>query len=641
MKWLAFSSVLLTVLAAHAQTTADSIGRAIEPPLQNPEVTAFQLRRYVAARVPKLVKPSTAERWTAESQRLRRKVLEVAFHGWPKDWIASAPKFEDLGEIPAGKGYRLRRLRYEIVPGFDSTALLYEPENIHEKIPAILNVNGHEPEGKAMEYIQKRCINQARQGILALNLEWIGMGELANPENAHWNEAYLDFAGSNGLGLFYLAMRRGLDYLWDNPKVDRRRIGITGLSGGGWQSLMLGALDERVLAALPDAGYLSNVSVGGVENVGDNEQSATDLGAAADYTQLTAMRAPRPTLLIFNETDNCCFRAPRMKPLLYDDIRPVFELLDAADRFLWYENIDPGDHNYQLDNRLHSYEFFAKYFGLPPVKHEIVADADIKSIQELAIGVPANNLTLLSLARKLAADTRHPPMPSSEADKTAWAKEERSKLDRVVRYHPVNLDFAWPIANTYGGGLKTVGYRFDFSNGLSADGELLKAITIPDNAPWTLVLNDAGRRASRALISDRVNRGDQVLAADLLFTGDAAPPKFYYPLYDRMLATVGDRSMGIEVSQLIRIAWWLQQRSGNRRGRLETTGIRSQAVARVAEALQPQLFSDVVVHEGLRSWSEVFKRPVRYQDAPELFCLDLYKEFDLDRLAEIAAIPGM
>ena len=216
-----------------------------------------------------------------------------------------------------------------------------------------------------MEYIQKRCINQARQGILALNLEWIGMGELGDPENVHWNESYLDLAGANGLGLFYLEMRKGLDYLWQHPNVDHSRIGVTGLSGGGWQSIVLGAVDERISAALPDAGYHSGLSYGAAEWAGDNEQSATDMNAALDYSHLTAMRAPRPTLLIFNEIDSCCFRAPRMKPFLYDPVRPFFALYGAADRFSWYENTDPGDHNYQLDNRLHSYEFFAKAFGLP------------------------------------------------------------------------------------------------------------------------------------------------------------------------------------------------------------------------------------------------------------------------------------
>ncbi len=52
-----------------------------------------------------------------------------------------------------------------------------------------------------------------------------------HPENAHMNSAHLDLVGRNAVGLFYLAMRRGLDYLDEHPKVDRARLGVTGLSG--------------------------------------------------------------------------------------------------------------------------------------------------------------------------------------------------------------------------------------------------------------------------------------------------------------------------------------------------------------------------------------------------------------------------
>src|SRR2546429_1971024 len=63
--------------------------------------------------------------------------------------------------------------------------------------------------------------------------------------------------GANALGIFMLEMRRGLDYLSDHPSVDRNRIGVTGLSGGGWQTIFLSALDERVKVAVPVAGYSS------------------------------------------------------------------------------------------------------------------------------------------------------------------------------------------------------------------------------------------------------------------------------------------------------------------------------------------------------------------------------------------------
>jgi len=63
--------------------------------------------------------------------------------------------------------------------------------------------------GKSVEYKQKRCINQARQGMLALNREWLAMGELSHPENSHWFGRTLDLVGANGVGLFYLAIAAG------------------------------------------------------------------------------------------------------------------------------------------------------------------------------------------------------------------------------------------------------------------------------------------------------------------------------------------------------------------------------------------------------------------------------------------------
>jgi hypothetical protein len=147
----------------------------LERPLETPDVVAFQVRQYLFQRAPKLAAPRSAAQWTAEAERIRKHLLDdVVFHGWPREWVDAPPKFEDLGTVESGKGYRIRKLRYEIVPGFQSTAILYEPENLTGKVPAILNPNGHELElGKAAEYKQKRCINFAKRGILALSLEWL------------------------------------------------------------------------------------------------------------------------------------------------------------------------------------------------------------------------------------------------------------------------------------------------------------------------------------------------------------------------------------------------------------------------------------------------------------------------------------
>ena len=76
--------------------------------------------------------------------------------------------------------------------------------------------------------------------------------------------------------------------------------------------------------------------------------------------------------------------------------------------------------------------------------------------------------------------------------------------------------------------------------------------------------------------------------------------------------------------------------AGASRVRLEVTGIRNQVAALVAAALEPELFSEMVVHEGMSSLSYLLEAPVTFQEAPELFCLDFYRQFDLDRLAAMA-----
>ena len=70
---------------------------------------------------------------------------------------------------------------------------------------------------------------------------------------------------------------------------------------------------------------------------------------------------------------------------------------------------------------------------------------------------------------------------------------------------------------------------------------------------------------------------------------------------------------------------------------MESTGIRNQVITRVTAALAPELFSETVIRGGMPSLRTLLDKPVSYQDAPDLFCLDLYKYFDLDRLETMAA----
>ena len=624
--------VLIVSLPAWAQADVQRVGVVLSEEILPPQVALHEVKEFLLERVASPPKATSASAWTSEAARIRTHLLQdVVFHGWPREWTEAPPKFEEVGVI-AGQGYRIRKLRYEIVPGFWSTALLYEPEKLTAKMPAVLSVNGHEMvTGKATEYAQKRSINMARRGILSLHPEWLGCGENYRKENDHSVGAHLDLVGLHEVGLFYLAMRKGLDYLAAHPNVDPTRLGMTGLSGGGWQTIMLSSLDERVRVAVPVAGFSSmnpRIEVRWYGDVGDNEQWPTDFLKGVDFTHLVALRAPRPTLLAYNAEDDCCFRAPIVKPLVFDAMRPLFRLYGAEESLAWHENRDPGTHNYQLDNRLAAYGFFSRHFGMPPITEEIPVDGEVKSIEELAVGVPADNLTILGLARKMARTFERGAIRAGDPE---WRAGERKRLAEVVRYHPAHASRVWSISSTKDKGVESRSYMFQMDNRLSATGVWFKAIPVGEDSPATIVLNDGGIKAAAADVSERISRGEQVLAADLVFSGACCPG------YEQMTDALGDRAIGLRAAQLVELARWMQSISGRRQSRLETSGIRTQTVALIAAALEPELFSTITVRDGMSSFSYLLDKPVSSWSAPELFCLDLFKYFDLDRLAAIAA----
>jgi dienelactone hydrolase len=624
--------LLIAPSLAFAQADPRDLAPILKEEILAPVVALRELREHIVARVAKPPAPGSAAEWSEAAKRLRQRLLaDVVFHGWPKEWVEAKPRFEETGVIE-GRGYRIRKLRYEIVPGFFSAALLYEPAGPGGRRPAILNVNGHVgPPGKTVEYKQKRCITFARNGIVALNLEWLGFGELSAKGNSHWYAGHLDLVGAHELGLFYLAMRRGLDYLYEHPAVDRERIGMTGLSGGGWQTLVLSALDERVRASAPVAGFngmAAKAVARAYGDTGDIEQSAADLFEATDYPHLAALVAPRPLLLAFNAEDDCCFRAGMVRPVIEKPVRGIFGLYGKDADLVWHENRDPGTHNYQLDNREQAYRFFGRVFGVPAmVTDSPEAASEVRGYDELVVGLPADNLTILELARRIASGFSRTPVPPEAA---------RARLPQVVRYRPARIDAAWLVASTKQRGVESASYLVRMNDGLSASAVWLKALSSKDDAPITILLDDAGRGQTAGEAAERLNRGEQVLALDVALMGEAWSERETRRLQQN-LNGLGERPIGIEAAELLAAARWLAARSASTRPRLETKGIRSHLMALVAAALEPSAFSEIVVREGMQSLGHVLEKPVEYIDAPDLFCLDLYKEFDVPTLAALAA----
>jgi dipeptidyl aminopeptidase/acylaminoacyl peptidase len=154
-------------------------------------------------------------------------------------------------------GYVLENLVFDSRPGFTVTANLYRPhENGAAKRPTVLAPIGHSlGPGKTASENQALCIQLARLGFVVLTYDAIGHGERVAQGNNHHEAGFaLMPVGENISGWMVWDSMRAIDYLVSRPDVDPARIGITGNSGGGLNSLFTSAIDARVKAAAI-AGY--------------------------------------------------------------------------------------------------------------------------------------------------------------------------------------------------------------------------------------------------------------------------------------------------------------------------------------------------------------------------------------------------
>jgi hypothetical protein len=593
----------------------------LESALSRPILAANQplveVQIYTASHVKSMPLVSSAEQWTQMKERLRQRVLnEVVLRGEGRNWADAKTRVEWLDVLP-GRGYRIKRLRYEVIPGLWIPALLYEPEKLAGKVPVILNTNGHEGTGVANDYIQIRCINQAKKGALALNFEWLGMGQLRMDGFSHTRSTQLDLVGTNGVALHYLSQKRGLDILLAHPNADPSRVAVTGLSGGGWQTILISSLDPRVAIATPVAGYSSFVTRAQFpdQDLGDSEQTPVDLASIADYTTLTAMRAPRPTMLSNNAYDNCCFRGDYANAPLIWAARPYYALYNAADKLSAHINFDPG-HNYGQENREAFYRFVRDNFygGNDNAfsEKEIPSEADVRTPEQLRIELPADNLDIHKLALKLSQGLPH--------------KAGAPKLAEVVKAHRYKVS-----ATAAGSGEEVEGVHVRYWRLRLDDDWTLPVVEIgdPANEKVTVLIGDQGRAAltpeARRLVKQE---GRRVIAVDPFYFGESKIAKRDW-LFALLISSVGDRPLGIQASQVAAVARWSKSRVT-----VESFGPRTSLIAEVAAGLEPNAITATKTHGSLSSLHDVLRSDMTVDKFPEFFTFGLLEAWDIPGAGE-------
>jgi cephalosporin-C deacetylase-like acetyl esterase len=195
--------------------------------------------------------PVTLDESAKRSEELRKNLL-AAWGGFPEKPCPLDP--QSHGELKRD-GYRVEKITFQTRPGVRMTANLYLPDK-KGKLPAILMVHGHWKGAKQDPVVQSRCIGAAKLGYVVLCVDAFGAGERAigtalGEYHGDMTAATLVPVGLPLSGLQVYENMRAVDYLLTRPEVDGERLGITGASGGGNQSMYAGAFDTRFKSVVP------------------------------------------------------------------------------------------------------------------------------------------------------------------------------------------------------------------------------------------------------------------------------------------------------------------------------------------------------------------------------------------------------
>ncbi len=330
------------VLALLPVLAAPSDPRQAPPRTTNTPVTEFD--SFTAADWPTVGRPRVRERILAAAGLLPMP---------PKRLLN--PRY---GPAVEQNGIRIEPVALETLPGFWLGGNLYRPlESAPGSRPAVLTPHGHWARGRLhhdeVGSIPARCISLARQGYVVFAYDMVGYNDtgLAVSHRFAQNDRRAMLWGVSLGGLQTWNSIRALDFLLSLPEVDGDRVGVTGASGGGTQTFLLCAIDDRWAAAAP-VNMISAHFQGGClcENL-----PGLRLGGDAHNLQIAALAAPKPMLMV-SCTGDWTANTPALEG---PTVRRAYERYGVPERLEWVQ-FEAG-HNYHRGSREAVYRFFGRW----------------------------------------------------------------------------------------------------------------------------------------------------------------------------------------------------------------------------------------------------------------------------------------
>ena len=340
-------------------------------------------------------------------------------------------------------GYTVDILQFQPFPGVYVTGNLYRPKGPPGKrYPGVLNPHGHWEQGRLEQTetldAPARCVQFARMGMVALSYDMLGYQDTLqfdpirpdeNRDKPKFYDHHVSLFRDPNLQLWNMSLMgvqlwnsiRALDLLLSFPEVDPEKIGCTGESGGGTQTFLLGAIDDRIRVSAP-VNMVSHTMQGGCfcENAPGLRVEFSNLDFAAAF-------APRPMLLVGATGD----WTKDMLEVEAPAISVVYGLFVALDR-LHAVRIKAG-HNYNQASREAVYAWFNQWLlGGEPAERlaEIGNPREPRANLKLPIGyrLPADALSESAFISAWISNREAALQPFKPTDEGAFKRiEERAK----------------------------------------------------------------------------------------------------------------------------------------------------------------------------------------------------------------------
>lgn len=430
------------------------------------------------------------------------------------------------------EGYTIEKAYFQSHPGFLVTGNLYRPTGKGGPFPGVLCPHGHWQYGRFQDSpeasVPGRCINLASQGYVVFSYDMVGYNDSSQIPHSQLGGGREQLWGISLMGLQLWNSIRALDFLCSLPYVDSKRIGCTGASGGGTQTFLLTAVDDRVKAAAPVCMISAHFQGGCVCENGPNLRLGTN------NLEIGALTAPRPLLLV-SASGDWTKNTPEVE---YPWIRHIYTLFGSEDHAA-NVHFETG-HNYDRESREAVYQWFARWLlrsrdagalKEQPFRVEPVCDLLVFYGEKY----PLKPLGASRLAEYLIGQSR-------AQFKACWPKDKPGLLQFRKQFEPV---FRCALGVQVPAPEEIIAVEAQASRGLgfgaqqvaigrTGEGDRVPAtLLIPDH--WksgraALLVNGKGRaqivgsdsRSPGSLAARLLENGSIVLAIDCFGIGDAA-----------------------------------------------------------------------------------------------------------------------